>query len=100
MIGIDLVDIRRFKNKSAKFLARYMNQNELLEYQKIANSDLQATYAAELWAIKEAIFKANNSLSDFSHLEIKKTNGVFSHEAFEISLSHEKNMLVAVAIKK
>jgi len=96
MIGCDIVKISRFKNNLDKLTNRILTSLEKEEY-KLADSKLN--YIAGRWAAKEAIFKLTNSLEKFSILN--HANGspyVFNHPNLYISISHEREYCMAVAI--
>ncbi|WP_027120801.1 holo-ACP synthase [Mycoplasmopsis lipofaciens] len=100
MLGVDLVRIDRFQNVSKNFETRFLNQNEYKYYLNIEDKYLKSVFLASIWAIKEAMFKADNSYINFKNIELQKIDGAWFHDKFYISISHEENMLVAVAIKK
>ncbi|MEA4115309.1 4'-phosphopantetheinyl transferase superfamily protein [Mycoplasma sp. 744] len=99
-IGVDLVDIERFKNKEFNFFKRFLHKNEINFIQMQTSADIKIIYVASIWAIKEAIFKANNTYSQFNKIEIKRKNNHWWHENFSISISHEKNLIVAFVVEK
>ena len=97
MLGIDLTKVSRFEDKSDSFVRRILNVDEIKEYHK-AND--KAFYLANAWAIKEALFKADNILSNFNEIRITKSNGVYNYSNFEISTSNEDGYIVAIAKKE
>ena len=97
MLGIDLTKVSRFKNKSETFVKRVLNAEEIKEYH---NSNDKVFYLANAWAIKEALFKADNRLSNFNEIRITKSNGVYNYINFEISTSNEDGYIVAIARKE
>ncbi|QJR44028.1 holo-ACP synthase [Mycoplasma miroungirhinis] len=94
-VGIDITSISRFINKSDEFAKRILSPAELKEYQIINN---KSKYLATRWAIKEAIFKADNTFSTFSNINIEK-NQKYYFKDFEISTSSEGDLVIATAIK-
>ena len=96
MLGIDLTKVSRFKNKSDTFVKRILNIEEIKEYHKSYDKSF---YLANIWAIKEALFKADNKLSNFSEIRIIKSNGVYNYNNFKISTSNENGYIVAIAKK-
>lgn len=96
MIGCDIVKISRFENSLDKLTNKILTSLEKEEY-KLADSKLN--YIAGRWAAKEAIFKLTNSSEKFSILN--HVNGapyVFNHPNLCISISHEQEYCMAVAI--
>ncbi|WP_027335059.1 4'-phosphopantetheinyl transferase superfamily protein [Mycoplasmopsis felifaucium] len=99
MIGIDITRLSRFKDVSDEFICRFLSENEIAEFNLIKdNETLRIKFAAIHWAIKEALFKADNSLSDFRKISITKVNGKYVFQNFEISTSDEGDLLVAVVL--
>jgi holo-[acyl-carrier protein] synthase len=96
MIGIDITTISRFKNKNKKFLKRVLHSNELKEY---LNLEEKNKYLAIRWAIKEALFKIDKNLFDFSKIEIIKKNKIYTFKNYFISTSQENDLLIAVVKK-
>ncbi|UWD34094.1 4'-phosphopantetheinyl transferase superfamily protein [Mesomycoplasma molare] len=97
MIGVDLTQISRFKNKKETFVRKILSKNEILEYE---NSENKEKFLATRWAIKEAIFKADNSFFEFNLIDIKKENKRYKFREFEISTSYENNLVIAIVYKK
>lgn len=97
MLGIDLTKVSRFENKSDTFVKRVLSVEELREYH---DSNDRPFYLANAWAIKEALFKADNSLSSFNEIRITKSNGVYNYSNFEISTSNDDGYIVAIARKE
>ena len=97
MLGIDLTKVSRFKNKSDSFVKRVLSTEEVVEYH---NSNDKDFYLANAWAIKEALFKADNTLSNFNEIRITKSNGVYNYNNFEISTSNEDGYIIAIAKKE
>lgn len=99
MIGIDITHISRFKNKNYDFAKKILSNEELAEFMSI-DSDQKSLYLAKMWSIKEAIFKADNSFFKFSKINLVKKNNKWSFLNFEISVSHDGDILVSVVIKR
>ncbi|UVD81520.1 4'-phosphopantetheinyl transferase superfamily protein [Mycoplasma iguanae] len=96
MIGIDITRISRFQNKSENFAKRILSHNEFLEYKKI---DDKAYFLALRWAIKEALFKADNTLLSFQKINISKINKKYFYKNFQITTSKEDDYLIACVVK-
>jgi phosphopantetheine--protein transferase-like protein len=97
MIGIDIVDISRFKGKSSSFLNKIFSLKEIKEakngnfYEKIAGK----------WAAKEAAYKAGLKYAnrDIEILNINKKPYIYINgkkKQYMVSISHEKKYAVAV----
>ncbi|WP_025755116.1 4'-phosphopantetheinyl transferase superfamily protein [Mycoplasmopsis cricetuli] len=97
-IGVDITQISRFHNKKITFAQKILGKKELLEYQNLTCKD-QALFLARAWAIKEAIYKADNSYSNYHKIDLVKSNNKWTFENFNISISHENDLLVAFVIK-
>lgn len=100
MIGVDITNIKRFLNKDLNFVKRVLSEAEIEIYLRIKNEDSKAKFLARTWAIKEAIFKADNSYVNFNKITILKKEGRYCFEDFLISTSDEENFLIAFVTKK
>lgn len=96
MIGIDIVNIRRFKSKSIKFFSKIFSDKELLE----AKNNLHEKLAGK-WAAKEAAFKAglNYANHDIEILTFNEKpyiiiNGQKTNHM--ISISHDNDYATAI----
>lgn len=105
-IGIDLVEVKRFKNiaKKTNFLANIFTEKELKDCEKKQPESLAARFAA-----KEAVKKTISENIAFNKIEIinkkngapqvnfleKKTKDKYKSE---ISISHTKSLAQAVCI--
>ncbi|WP_245599329.1 4'-phosphopantetheinyl transferase superfamily protein [Mycoplasmopsis iners] len=94
-----MAKISRFANKDKGFIERILHPNEIKYLESVPES-LKTQTLASLWAIKEAIYKANNDYSFYSNYELKRIDHQWKHEKFAISLTHEDDYVVAVAIEK
>lgn len=97
-IGCDIVKISRFKKNLMRLKTKILNEDEQIEFE-VSNDKIK--YLASRWACKEAIYKTDNTLYNVSILNDK--NGkpyVVNHADLEISISHDANLCIAVAIKK
>lgn len=97
MIGIDIVNIIRFKNKSESFFNKIFSIREINEaktgnfYEKIAGK----------WAAKEAAYKAGLKYAnkDIEILNIDKKPYIYINgkkKTYMVSISHEKKYAIAV----
>ena len=97
MIGVDLTTISRFKNCSDNFVSRVLSQQELKSYLQQKNKSL---FLATRWAIKEALFKADNQLNEFKAITIEKIANRYCYKNFYISTSKEQDLVIATVIKR
>lgn len=97
MLGIDLTKISRFENQNKRFLTKALHPEEIKEYEQTEN---KAAYLATRWAIKEALFKADNNLFSFSGIRILKKDRVYTFPGYIISTSNEDDYVIAVAQKE
>ncbi|MGZ9428356.1 4'-phosphopantetheinyl transferase superfamily protein [Mycoplasma sp. 1012] len=97
MIGVDIISISRFKGKKENFIKRILSENEWNSFVKTENKE---KFLATRWAIKEAIFKADNKYFNFKQIDIYKENKKYKFQNFEISTSNDEDTVIAVAIKK
>jgi len=107
-IGIDIVEINRFKeldfSKNHSFYEKNFLKSEI-EY-CLKYEDCYRHFAAK-FAVKEAVkksIKENISLIDIktNHIEIKPVVTIPKKEKYQflVSLSHEKNYAIAVVISE
>ncbi|WP_406613754.1 4'-phosphopantetheinyl transferase superfamily protein [Mycoplasma corogypsi] len=97
-LGIDMTSISRFEGKPDTFVKRILSENEYKLYLE-TETDLKALFLARAWAIKEAIFKANNAYANFSQVELYKLDKVWRFKNFSISITHENDTLIAMVVE-
>ncbi|CCP24123.1 Holo-acyl-carrier protein synthase [Mycoplasmopsis cynos C142] len=97
--GTDLTTVSRFKNKSQKFAEKILSEQEYVQFQKMEDERQKSLFLARVWAIKESIYKADNSFYDFRKINLVKINGRWTFRDFSISISHERNLLIAFVVK-
>lgn len=95
MIGCDIVEIKRFKKNLNGFVRKILSDAEQIEYDKSPN---KIQYIAGRWAAKEAIFKASKIKNAIVLNNSDGSPYVFDDSKIKISISHEKNYAIAVAI--
>ncbi len=97
-LGIDIVENDRISVKIAKRLLTDAEYSEFLN----KNINLQVEYLASRFAAKEAIVKATNKKYSINKIEILNDNNGRPYctniDNITLSISHEKNYSVAVAI--
>tara|TARA_Y100001936_G_C16048595_1_gene656268 strand:- start:757 stop:1110 length:354 start_codon:yes stop_codon:yes gene_type:complete len=105
-VGIDIVDINRFRKlnykKNTRFFNRIFSQSEINYCLKFKNS---AEHFAGKFAVKESVRKCIGKSIKFVDIitthqknrpKVKIKNQ--PQYSFEISISHEKNVAVAVVL--
>jgi holo-[acyl-carrier protein] synthase len=100
MIGIDIVDINRFKNKKYSFLSKVFSKKEISETTK---SNINQKLAGK-WAAKEAAYKAGLKYANKEIEILTKNNKPFifingKQSSYKVSISHEKRYATAIVIK-
>ena len=96
-IGVDITSIKRFEDKKINFIKKVLSDNEFIEYTNRTITDL--VYVAQRWAIKEALFKANNNLHDYHLINIERDKkGIFKYKNYKISTSKENEYVIAFVI--
>lgn len=111
MIGFDLQETKKLKNEE-RLLEKIALESEIAYIKKFKKDIKERT--ASLWAVKEAVFKALDiGAGEISYKEIElchKESGApyiklhgkalkkFKGKKIEISISHQKNVVGAVAV--
>ncbi|MBN0919258.1 4'-phosphopantetheinyl transferase superfamily protein [[Mycoplasma] gypis] len=101
-VGIDLTTIKRFDEIDILAIKRFLSKSEFDEYLEITKThtkDFINLFLATRWALKEAIFKADNRFYEFKKINITKHDNVYHFENFSLSTSNENGMVIAIAIK-
>jgi len=106
-IGIDIVSIKRIesiiKRFGDKFLKKVFSAKEIREIDSLKNIERKIEKIAGKFAAKEAIIKVLEKPVSLSNIEIlTRTNGEpfvnnLTH-SIKISISHEKEYAIAVAL--
>ena len=95
MIGCDIVKVSRFERNLSKLAFNILTAPELVEFTESMN---KIQYLAGRWAAKEAIFKATG----YKRMTVlNKSNGapyVLNNSNIKISISHEKEYAMAIAL--
>lgn len=97
-IGIDIVEHTRISNKLINIL---LTQKEKEYFKTIKEDNYKKEYLASRWALKEAIIKAVPEITTFFEIETwnDNTNKIVTNvKNTKISIAHEKNYSVAIAI--
>lgn len=99
-IGVDIVKIDRFNNVDDYFINRIYTQEEINFYNTLS-SDKKVVFLASRWAVKEAIFKANNQKDYLSYGCVNDINGkpyIVNHPEIKVSISHDGDYAIAFVI--
>ena len=104
-VGIDIVERNRINDKNEKWLIeRFLSDLEREELNN-KNSKRVNEYLCGRWAAKEAIYKALNPKEKIDYSEISVLNDetgkpyvIYKDYQFKLSISHEINYAVAIAI--
>ena len=106
MIGVDIVKISRFENKSEKFISRVYSKREIEEL-NLKNGQNKSEYLASRFASKEAYLKASGKMTTkLSSIEtLNDSNGkthlfVNNEEVGEVSISHDTFAIPVVLLNK
>lgn len=106
MIGIDIVEHQRIVLNYERLALKILSKLEYEVFLKIELENRKIEYVASRFAAKEALYKATNLKLNFKDVSIlNEDNGkpyVLIKEKkanYEVSLSHEKNYSVAIALK-
>lgn len=104
-VGIDIVENERIKQKFSKnFLKQILTENELKVYETKINKK-QLSYLCGRFAAKEAIIKCISDYENPHMLELEIMNNQngkpivkYKNYHINLSISHENNYTVAIAI--
>ena len=101
-VGIDIVKNSRIK-LTPDFLQKFLSKNELALINSFTSKKRRKEFAAGRWAVKEAIFKALDNPIALNSIDIGYENNkpvVLNTDLknVSISISHEKNYSVGIAI--
>jgi holo-[acyl-carrier protein] synthase len=103
-IGIDICAISRIKIDEENLLKRFLHTKELEYLNSLENKKVKMEFAAGRWAAKEAMYKAYNFKDSFHSILIEsnhkqpKVVEPKNLTEFEISISHDDNFAIAVAV--
>lgn len=100
MIGIDIVEIKRFKNKKDSFFNKIFSEQEISE---TTESNIHQKLAGK-WAAKEAAYKAGIPYmnKDIEIITENRRPVIYVHGVKNnamVSISHEKEYATAVVFK-
>lgn len=97
-IGVDILNINRIDFKIAK---KILSKEELEIFDSIENEKLKREYLSVRFAVKEALFKADNSYFNYDKISVlndetgkpflKNINGF-------VSISHDNGMVCAFVV--
>jgi len=107
IIGIDIANIKRFKNKDRAFIERILSKKECEVYDSFTSKKRQTEYLATRFSVKEAYKKAYQTFDhglNFNEVSVLNTESgapfietpYRSNDSILVSISHEKKYVVAV----
>jgi holo-[acyl-carrier protein] synthase len=103
-LGIDIVENDRIKKRMNEFANKILNEKELITYNNLYQKE-KLEFLAGRFAIKEAIIKALNCASiNMENITIQNNKDgspkckLNNKKKVLISISHEKNYSVGIAI--
>ena len=102
MIGIDIVHLVRIKLDTS-FKNYALTEDELKEFENKKSDTQRISYLGGRFAAKEAIFKATQDKQYLEYSILNDDSGkpyVKDHPEMEISISHDGEYAIAVALVK
>ena len=97
-IGVDILNINRIDFKIAK---KVLSDEEVEIFNSINNESIKREYLAERFAVKEALFKADNSYFDYDKVSVlndEKGKPYFKDINGFVSISHDNGMVCAFVV--
>ena len=95
MIGCDIVKVSRFERNLDRLASNILSNLEVKEFNLSAN---RIEYIAGRWAAKEAIFKATGNKRMTVLNDHNGAPYVLDNSNIKISISHEKEYAMAIAL--
>lgn len=97
-IGVDILSINRIDFKIAR---KVLSSEEKIVFETLKNDVLKKEYLAERFAVKEALFKADNSYYNYDKVTV--LNDVTGKPFFKdinglVSISHDNGMVCAFVV--
>ena len=96
-IGVDLVDFKRIELKIAR---KVLSKKELEIYDTLTDN-LKKEYIAERFAVKEALFKADNSFFNYDEVSVlndEKGKPYLDNIDGFVSIAHDGGMVCAFVV--
>ena len=97
-IGVDILNIDRIDLKIAR---KILSLEELEIFNSIVGDKLKKEYLAERFAVKEALFKADNSFFNYDRISVlndEKGKPYFKDIEGLVSISHDGGMVCAFVV--
>ena len=97
-IGVDILSISRVNFKIAN---KVLSEEELVIFNSITNERVKREYLAERFAVKEALFKADNSYFNYDQVSIlndEKGKPYLKNINGFVSISHDNGMVCAFVV--
>lgn len=101
-IGIDLVDVSRFRGDFSRKAAYFLSPRELEEYHALSPARREL-FLAVRWACKEAIFKATQDPDYTSYTLLHEPCGkpyIAGHPELSVSVSHDGGFVAVVVMRR
>ena len=97
-IGVDILSINRVNFKIAN---KVLSEEELVIFNSITNERVKREYLAERFAVKEALFKADNSYFNYDQVSIlndEKGKPYLKNINGFVSISHDNGKVCAFVV--
>lgn len=97
-IGVDILSIERIDYKIAR---KVLSSEELEIFNSIANDKLKREYLAERFAVKEALFKADNAYFNYDQVTVlndEKGKPYFKDINGLVTIAHDNGMVCAFVV--
>ena len=91
-----MATISRFKDTKKDVIKAILHPKEVKAFSQSQNKPL---FLATRWAIKEALFKADNKLSHFSKINVAMQNQQYYYPGYKISTTKEGDYYIAIVMK-
>lgn len=101
-VGVDIVNMQRVQLKDS-FVETILTKEERKEYDACLREQRKREYLAGHFAAKEAIYKATQEEAYLSYSVLHEDNGqpyVAGHPELDISISHDGDYAIAIAMRK
>ena len=97
-IGVDILSIDRVDFKIAK---KVLSSEEKEIFNNIENKNIKREFLAERFAVKEALFKADNSYFNYDQISVlcdEKGKPYLKNIQGFVSISHDNGMVCAFVV--
>ena len=97
-IGVDILKIERIDFKIAK---KVLSSEEKEVFDSIENENIKREYLAERFAVKEALFKADNAYFNYDQVTVlndEKGKPYFKNINGLVTIAHDNGMVCAFVV--